>query len=147
MSVSKKRKSLKPRAKLLDGFDGKRILVVADRDRIAYSEERMSGPRMLIRNVAFHGNKGRMDHFWIKFPKKHNSQKGEKIAFTAIVEKYLSLGEDDKVIEKYGLSSIRNFKKGKTRAEAVEQTLKSVEIGKMNKAKMEAKNESKNKKS
>ena len=119
----------KNRKKILEKYEGKKIFVVGDRDRISVNCEKMNGAKILIKNITVVGEEDIIDHVWISPPKKSKSNKGDKVAFTGIVKKYISLDEDAKVIDKYGLVSIRNFRVGKTRDEAATATKKSIDIG------------------
>ena len=104
---------------ILKDFEGERLVMSGIRDRISYNPEKTSEPKMLIRQVKVVGLKGIIDHLWINPPKKLVSGKGDNLAFSATVKKYLSMDDEGNHVHKFGVVSVKNVKIGRSRKEAV----------------------------
>ena len=123
---------------------GERIAVTGIRGRISPALERSSSPKMVVQMIEVYDYDGpRVHHVWITPPKNATTCRGAILGFTGIVEEYISLDKTGLQVTKYGLKSIRNFKTGRNRNDALSQTIESIREGQRNHDKIKAKYEKK----
>lgn len=107
-------------------YMGKKVLVSGIRDKVIDESEKISKPKMVIREVLVENEDNLIDHVWVDVPKNMKAKKGEHVAFMATVEEYTSMDKDGNIVRKLGLFNPRHFKEGKSRNHAIAKTTQSL---------------------
>ncbi len=128
---------------ILNKLLGKRVVISGVRGRISPKTDKISTAKMLLSEIKVDGVDGDVDHMWITPPSNANTIKGEYVAMSGVIQEYMSLDEDDKLIMKLGLFNVRNFRSNRDREVSLIETRKSIEIGKIMNAKRIAKEKEK----